>query len=131
MGYRGYITVIVASAGPVGNQKIAVDKSEHMCYNKENEPGGGTVEELNKPIDVISVCAADGALQPLRFRMEGEDQCLRRVNIDQVVSTREIRHVGAEAQIFLCRGAVDGQDWLFELKYSIRSHCWCLLRRII
>lgn len=89
------------------------------------------MEELNQPVDVISVCAADGALRPLRLRLEEEDQRLRRVNIDQVVSTREIRHVGAEAQIFLCRAAVDGRDWLFELKYSIRSHCWCLLRRIL
>jgi hypothetical protein len=38
--------------------------------------------------------------------------------------------VGAEAKIFLCRATVWGQRWLFELKYSIRSHSWCLTRRL-
>ena len=87
--------------------------------------------ELNTPIDVISVCAADGQIRPLRFRMEGEDHRLRRVDIDQVISTREIQYVGIEAHIFLCRATVEGREWLFELKYTIRSHCWCLLRRIL
>ena len=86
--------------------------------------------ELNTPIDVISVCSADGQIKPLRFRME-EDHRLRRVDIDQVISTRKIQYVGIEAQIFLCRATVEGKEWLFELKYTIRSHCWCLFRRIL
>lgn len=102
-----------------------------MCYNVKNEPGGDTVGELNTPIDVISVCAADGQIKPLRFRMEEEDHRLRRVDIDQVISTRKIQYVGIEAQIFLCRATVEGKEWLFELKYTIRSHCWCLFRRIL
>lgn len=89
------------------------------------------MRELNTPIDVISVCAADGELKPLRFRMEGEDHVLRRVDIDQVISCRSIQYVGVEAQIFLCRAVVEEREWLFELKYTIRSHCWCLSRRIL
>ena len=86
--------------------------------------------ELNTPIDVISVCAADGEIKPLRFRMEDEEHKLRRVDIDQVISTRKIQYVGIEAHIFLCRATVGDQRWLFELKYTIRSHCWCLLRKV-
>ena len=87
--------------------------------------------ELNTPIDVISVCSADGEIKPLRFRMEEEDHTLRRIDIAQVISTRQIQYVGIEAQIFLCRTTVEGQEWLFELKYTIRTHCWCLFRRIL
>ena len=122
---------IVTFPSETGNHKIPVAIYEQMCYNEENEPGGETMGELNTPIDVISVCAASGEIKPLRFRMEGEDHTLRRIDIDQVISTRKIQYVGIEAHIFLCKALVEGKEWLFELKYTIRSHCWTLFRRIV
>lgn len=122
---------ILSFFGKSGNHKIPLDKCEQMCYNIENEPGGETMGELNTPIDVISVCAADGSIKPLRFRMEDAEHKLRRIDIDQVISTRKIQYVGIEAHIFLCRAVVEGQEWLFELKYTIRTHCWTLFRRIL
>ena len=86
--------------------------------------------ERNTPIDVICVCSASGEIRPLRFRMEDEEHQLLRVDIDQVISSRRIQYVGIEAQIFLCRAMVSGVQWLFELKYTVRSHSWCLFRRV-
>lgn len=88
------------------------------------------MELKNNPVDVISVCSANGDIRPLRVQMEDEERQLLRVNIESVVKCEEIVHVGAEAKIFLCRATVWGQKWLFELKYSIRSHSWSLLRRL-
>lgn len=82
------------------------------------------------PVDVIAVCSANGDIRPLRFRMEDEEHKLLRVDIDEVISCRPIQYVGIEAHIFLCRATVRGRKWLFELKYTIRSHCWCLLRKV-
>mgnify|MGYP003292310965 CR=1 FL=1 len=84
----------------------------------------------NQPVDVISVCSADGQIRPLRLRMEDEAHCLLRVDIDEVISMKPIHFVGIEAQIFLCRATVQGKQWLFELKYTIRTHNWCLQRRV-
>jgi len=88
------------------------------------------MEQKLCPIDVISLCSACGGIRPLRFRMEGEDHQLLRVDIEEVISRKEIQYVGIEAYVFLCRGRVNREEWLIELKYTIRSHCWCLLRRI-
>ena len=82
------------------------------------------------PVDVISVCSANGDIRPLRFRMEDESHRLLRVDIDEVISSRQIQYVGIEAHIFLCRATVEQRKWLFELKYTIRSHSWCLLRKV-
>ena len=82
------------------------------------------------PIDVISVCSASGEIRPLRFRMEDEAHQLVCVNIDEVISSKTIQYVGIEAQVFLCRATVKGKQWLFELKYTIRTHTWCFFRRI-
>lgn len=83
-----------------------------------------------KPVDVISVCSADGELTPLRLRMEDEAHGLMRVDITEVVSRKPVQFVGIEAQIFLCKACVRGKEWMFELKYTIRTHTWCLQRRV-
>ena len=84
----------------------------------------------SKPVDVISVCTAGGEIKPLRFRMEDEQHQLLRIDIDEVINMRPIQYVGIEAQIFLCKAKVKGKEWLFELKYTIRTHSWCLFRRV-
>lgn len=84
---------------------------------------------LNRPVDVIAVCNADGTIRPLRFRFEDESNQLLRADIEEVVSIREVQFVGVESVIFLCRATVGGQPWMFELKYAIRTHNWCIHRR--
>jgi hypothetical protein len=84
----------------------------------------------NCPVDVISVCNADGTIKPLRLQLEDEERQLLRINIQEVVSVKEIQHVGVEAHIFLCRARVHDREWTFELKYTFRTHSWCLLRRV-
>ena len=88
------------------------------------------MEQKICPVDVIAVCSASGDIRPLRFRMEDEQHQLLRVDIEEVVSSREIQYVGIEARIFLCYATVQGKRWLFELKYTIRSHSWCLFRKV-
>lgn len=84
----------------------------------------------NCPVDVICVCSADGVIRPLRLRLEDDDHQLLRIDIDEIVSMRHIQYVGIEAQVFLCRAVVRGAQWLFELKYTIRTHSWHLMRRV-
>jgi len=80
----------------------------------------------NEPIDVISLCNADGVMWPLRFRIKGDTGI--RVDIDRVISTKPVRMVGIEGIIFLCRCSMEGVTRVVELKYTIRSHIWNLLR---
>ena len=82
------------------------------------------------PVDVISLCSANGEFRPLRIRLEDEEHKLLRVDIDEIVSCRKIVKVGIEARIFLCKATVENRNWLFELKYTIRTHSWSLHRRV-
>ena len=82
------------------------------------------------PVDVISLCSANGDIRPLRLRMEDGEHRLLRIDIDEVISCKQVQYVGIEAQIFLCRATVRGKETMFELKYTIRTHSWCLYRRI-
>ena len=88
------------------------------------------MEQKNCPVDVISMCSANGEIRPLRLRLEDEKHQLQRIDIDEVISVKQVQYVGIEAQIFLCRATLCGKKALFELRYTIRTHSWCLLRRI-
>lgn len=81
------------------------------------------------PADVISLCEANGQIRPLRVRFLDEEQSYRRLNIDRVLRRDAVSYVGAEAELFLCLATVDGRQWLFELKYVLRSHSWYMLGR--
>lgn len=81
-------------------------------------------------VEVIAACDTCGGFRPLRIRFEGSDHQLHRVNIDQIVSEREVSYVGVEAIIYLCRSHEENTERLFELRYNIRSHSWQLLRWI-
>ena len=88
------------------------------------------MDEKICPVDVISMCSANGDILPLRLRMEDEFHQLLRVDIEEVISSKKIQYVGIEAHVFLCKATVQGRQWLFELKYTIRSHTWCLQRKV-
>jgi len=88
------------------------------------------VGERIHPVDVISMCSANGDILPLRLRMEDEEHQLLRIDIEEVISSKKIQYVGIEAHVFLCKAHVHGRQWLFELKYTIRSHCWSLQRKV-
>lgn len=88
------------------------------------------MEQKMCPVDVISMCSASGDIRPLRLRMEDEAHQLLRIDIEEIISIRQVQYVGIEATIFLCRATVREKKWLFELKYTIRTHSWCLMRKV-
>ncbi len=88
------------------------------------------MESVAHPVDVISVCSTEGEIRPLRVQMVDEERQMLRVNIEQILSMEEIEHVGAEAKIFLCRATIWERKWLFRLKYTIRTHSWCVLGKL-
>lgn len=89
-----------------------------------------SLQQKNCPIDVISMFSAGGEIRPLRLRMEDEAHQLLRIDIDEIISVKHVQYVGIEAQIFLCRATVHDKQCLFELRYTIRTHSWCLLRKV-
>ena len=56
--------------------------------------------------------------------------CNKINTIEEVINTRKVEYVGIEATVFLCRATVRQRKWLFELKYTIRTHTWSLQRKV-
>lgn len=83
---------------------------------------------MNVQIEMICVCAADGKLTPLRFRLEDETHCLQTVSIAQVLVSKPIQYAGIDAIQYLCKASIDGKERLFELRYTVKTHRWSLFR---
>ncbi len=79
------------------------------------------------PVDVISMCSANGDIFPLRLRIVDENQQHVRVDIEEIMSCKKIQYVGNESHVFVCRATVHEKPWLFQLKYAIRNHNWTLM----
>ena len=122
-------SAIIAKSGRVSNHEKLLAKYEQTCYNR-NRKVGEIMEQKLFPVDVISMCSASGEIRPLRLRMEDEQHQLLRIDIEEIISTKDFQYVGVEATVYLCRATVCEKQWLFELKYTIRSHTWCLLRKV-
>lgn len=88
------------------------------------------MEDSAKAVDVIGVFQADGNIRPLRIQFLDDSRQMIRVNIASVTKCEKVSVVGAEAMVFTCKANLWGQQCAFELKYSIRSHSWSLLRRL-
>ena len=88
------------------------------------------MEMKNCPVDVIAMYSAAGEIRPLRLRMEDERHQLLCFDIDEVISVKTVQYVGIEAHIFLCRATVGERECVFELRYTIRSHSWSLIRSV-
>lgn len=43
------------------------------------------------PVDVISMCSANGDIVPLRMRMEDERHQLLRIDIEEIMSSKQIQ----------------------------------------
>ena len=82
------------------------------------------------PVDVISVCNASGEIRPIRLQLCTAEQHKVRIDIEEVLSVKDIPYVGVEAHVFVCRAKAAGRSMTIELKYTFRSHTWCLLRRL-
>lgn len=88
------------------------------------------MEQAFCPVDVISVCNADGEIRPLRLQVENAEQERIRIQILESVKIKEIPYAGVEAHIFRCRGRWEREEMVFDLKYTFRSHSWCLMQRL-
>ena len=86
---------------------------------------------LNLPVEMISLCDDQGQLKPLRFRYKDERQQPHVVHVDQVLESKELNFVGVQVYQYLCRACLaGGKEILFELRYTVKNHCWVLFRVI-
>lgn len=82
------------------------------------------------PVEMISVCDAEGQLRPLRFRFEDAAHRLHTVRVSEVVTSKEINYVGLQSYLYVCRALSQGREIVLELRYLVKAHRWVLFRML-
>jgi len=86
---------------------------------------------INIPIQLISSCSTMGNITPIRFRMEHEDHSLETVNIDGIISHKDVNYNGIKEIQFTCRANIERDMRIFIICYNINSHKWRLFKMLV
>ena len=82
----------------------------------------------NMPIQLDSVFSTQGTVTPRWFRYEDEEHRVNTIQIERILSEKEIQYVGVRMLQFICASRIQEQEHIFELRYYIASHKWILFQ---
>lgn len=81
-----------------------------------------------KPIEVVSYTDDKGDIRPLRFRIQNEDQTIKVIKIDKVITKETEKLAGNYMLVFKCQSLIDNIQRLFEIKYELQTCKWILFK---
>lgn len=81
-------------------------------------------DKVNIPVQLVSVFSTLGEITPKWFRYEEEEHGVVKVDIDEIVSFKEINFVGIKMIQYICKARINERNRMFELRYEINSHKW-------
>ncbi len=92
----------------------------------ENQIQNGTYrdEQVNIPIQLLSVTDRDGKITPLWFRLETEEHEIKKFRIDDIISRSEKNYVGIREKQFVCRIEQEGMSKTLEMRYNTSTQKW-------
>lgn len=81
-----------------------------------------------KQIEMVSYTKINGEIQPIRFRMQLEDELVKVIKIDKVITKENEKLAGNNMIIFKCQSVIDDVERLFEIKYELATCKWMLFK---
>ncbi len=80
-----------------------------------------------KPIEMIFRTTENGAIRPLRFKLQHDDDA-KIVAVDQIIKVEKTLRAGKAAYVFTCQSTVEGVALLYELRYALDDCKWVLYK---
>ncbi|MBU3114111.1 hypothetical protein [Clostridium lacusfryxellense] len=83
---------------------------------------------LALPIEMVSYTDNKGAIKPIRFRMQINDEPMQVIKIDKVIVKDIEKLAGNVMLVYKCQSLIDGALKLFEIKYNLATCKWILFK---
>ncbi|MDP4183302.1 MAG: hypothetical protein Q8942_19705 [Bacillota bacterium] len=83
---------------------------------------------LMKPIELIAWFTKDGAPNPLKYKIQGENGENITVNIEKIILRQEEKLAGNRMFIYRCQSTINCVERIFELKYELNTCKWFLYK---
>lgn len=81
-----------------------------------------------KPVEMIAWFENGGNINPVKFRIEGDNNILQVVKIGKVLKRSKEKIAGNNMFIFTCSSVVNGIEKIYELKYDVDKCKWYLFK---
>ena len=80
-----------------------------------------------KKIEMIAYFKEDGAINPIRFRIEEENKC-EVIKINKVMKIDMEKFCGNKMYVFTCSAVINNMERVFEIKYDVEKCSWILYK---
>lgn len=80
-----------------------------------------------RKIEMIAYFKDDGAIKPIRFRIEEENKC-EVIKINKIIKTDIEKFCGNKMYVFTCSAVIKDIEKVFEIKYDVEKCTWILYK---
>ncbi len=80
-----------------------------------------------KPIEMIFRTTENGDIRPLRFKLQDSSDA-KIVCVDQIVKVEKTLRAGNAAYVFTCQSTHNGNNLIYELRYTLADCKWVLYK---
>jgi hypothetical protein len=77
---------------------------------------------------MIAWFTKDGVPNPVRFRIEKENELLRVIKIDKIINKEIEKLAGNNTIVFKCQSTINEIDTTYEIKYELNTCRWILFK---
>lgn len=81
-----------------------------------------------KPIEMVSYTKLNGEINSISFRMQLEDESVKVIKVDRVITKENEKLAGNNMIVFKCKSIIDGLQRLFEIRYELSTCRWLLFK---
>lgn len=81
-----------------------------------------------KPVELVAWFENEGNINPVRFRMEDENNKYKIIKINKVLYKEKEKIAGNHMIVFRCSAIINGISKIFELKYEMNTCKWILFK---
>ncbi|MGH4052837.1 MAG: hypothetical protein ACREVX_16170 [Clostridium sp.] len=83
---------------------------------------------LALPIEMVAYTDNKGSINPIRFRLQVDDQPMQVIKIDKVTEKATEKLAGNFMIVYKCQSVIDGEEKLYEIKYELGTCRWILYK---
>ncbi|MBZ9633097.1 hypothetical protein [Clostridium sp. FP1] len=83
---------------------------------------------LALPIEMVSYTDSKGTIQPIRFRMQIDDEPMQVIKIDKIICVDREKLAGNNMLVYKCQSVISGTEKLYEIKYELSTCKWILFK---
>lgn len=83
---------------------------------------------IAKPIEMVAWFGSEGNINPVRFRITGEEGQLKVIKIEKILKQEKEKLAGNYMQVFTCTSIINGLEKILELKYEFSTGKWMLFK---